>query len=272
MATFTDTYKKYLEAASAVNPDLGFEIETVRRLEPVLAFLYRDWFKVDMTGLEFLPASGPALIVGNHGGAMPWIELMLLYALMSSPAHPRRLSVLADLDWIEDERLYSLLRELGFVSFSSAHAKKLFAAGEIVVVFPEGISGAAKPFSERYRVKEFDWTKLLPAVEERVPVFPLASLGCDESVPILSNVEHLARFLGLPAYPVTPFFPWLPFPASVIPLPVKWMMRLLKSHPYEAAKSRHQSEETAKYLARFIEGGIQAELNRLLRTRIKPLL
>jgi hypothetical protein len=190
---------------------------------------------------------------------------------MKDKTQPRRLNVLADLDWIEDERLYNFLREIGFVSFSSDNAKRVFAEGGTAIVFPDGVPGAVIPFGERYRLRNFDWTKLMPAIDMKVPLVPLATLGPDESFPVAANWEKLARALSLPAFPVTPVFPWLPFPLNLYSLPVKWKMRVMKPIDYGKTHSREELEHTSKETALFIEGEIQAELNRLLRMRVKAL-
>ena len=269
MSRFAKTYSAYSQVAASEMQPFGFDLTSVSRLEPVLAFLFQDWWKVNFMGLDLLPSSGPALIVGNTGGVLPWTALMLLYVLMSRKDKPRQLSILAELSWIDDERLYRELMEIGFVPWSSDNAKQLFASGHLVAVFPEGIAGLCKPYPERNRLRSFDWTKLLPAIECNVPIFPLATLGCDESVPVVSNLSGIARILHWPSYPITPFFPWLPFPANLLSLPVKWQMRLLKPCKYQVEGCRDDLENTARQLALFLEGEVQAELNRLLRARMK---
>lgn len=268
----TDSFKNYLQSLSSDTQGFGFNAAIIAQIEPLLAFLYEKWWRVDMGGLNNLPDEGPALIVGNSGGVLPWPALMLLYALMSKASSPRRLNILCDMDWIADERLYGFLTEIGFVSYSSANAKELWAQNELVAVFPEGISGMTKAFSQRYRVSDFDWTKLLPAVESGVKIYPLACVGCDEAHPVLSNFKQLAGLLKLPSFPLTPFFPWLPYPLSLLlSFPVKWQMRVLKPAVVQTADDREQMQNQAKNLTRHLEGEIQAELNRLLRTRIKAI-
>jgi 1-acyl-sn-glycerol-3-phosphate acyltransferase len=268
--SFATQHREYIKAARK-GRDFGYSLKTAAKAATLLGFLYEDWWKVALTGMQHLPKTGPVLIVGNAGGVVPWAGLMLLYGMMNCKEHPRRLNILADLDWIEDERLYNWLRELGFVSWSADNAKRLFAEGETVVVFPEGIPGAIKPFGERYRLRSFDWTKLMPAIDAKVPIIPLATIGPDESFPVGFNFELLAKFLSLPAFPVTATFPWLPFPTNVFSIPVKWKLHLLKPLDYAQPKDREQLQETAKRVALFAEGEVQAELNRILRTRIKPL-
>lgn len=270
MSSFVTIYREYIRTALKTH-DGNFNLKTVARIERPLAFLFQDWWKVDLQGLQRLPEKGPALIVGNAGGILPWAALMLMYAMMSDKQHPRKLHIMANIDWIEDERIYNFAREIGFVPYSADNAKKLFSEGQFVIVFPEGQAGALKPFGERYRCRNFDWTQLMPAVEMNVPMFPLATTGPDESFPLGMNIEPLAKLLSLPAFPVTPLFPFLPFPANIFSLPfVKWKMRVLKPLEYPKANSREEIENTAKTQALLLEGETQAELNRILRARIKP--
>lgn len=270
MPPFATKYKQYIENTEKSDNQFGFCPDTLAKIEPLLGFLYQNWWRVDFKGLEFLPKEGAALITGNSNGIVPWPALMLIYAMMSAPT-PRKINVVADIDWIEDERLYQFFLGLGFVPWSSANLKRLFAKGELVAVFPEGLMSSAKSFSDRYRVRDFDWSRTLPAIEEGIGIFPLATLGCDESFPTVANLDRFGKLLGLPSFPVTPFFPWYPFPFNLASLPIHWHMRLLKSTPYHADQSRDSIVETAKRQTKFVEGDIQAELNRLLRTRIKPL-
>ena len=266
--SFAESYKSYIKAARKAT-QFGSSVKTMAQLEPMLSFLYKNWWKVNCQGLERLPQEGPALIIGNTSGIIPWAGIMLSYALMTRQSFPRRLNILCEMGWIEDERIHHLARELGFVPWSADNAKNLFAQGELVAAFPEGIQGAVKPFSERYRLREFDWTRVLPAIEENVKIFPMATTGCEESFPVIANLDGVAKSLDLPAFPITPFMPLLPFPFNMASLPGKWEMRILKKADYAKVESRNDRFETALSLSKNIEGEVQAELNRLLRKRIK---
>jgi hypothetical protein len=109
----------------------------------------------------------------------------------------------------------------------------------------------------------------MPAVEMHIPLIPLATVGPDESFPVGTNLDKVAKMLSLPAFPVTPFFPFLPFPLNLFSLPVKWKMRLMKPIDYQRPSSREETEEFSKNMALYCEGEVQAEVNRILRTRLK---
>ena len=46
-------------------------------VEPVLDFYYRYWFRVEQQGIENVPATGGALLVSNHSGAVSYTHLTL---------------------------------------------------------------------------------------------------------------------------------------------------------------------------------------------------
>ena len=49
----------------------GFSPDTSRRAFTLVGLLYRHWFRVEMHGVENLPA-GRALVVANHSGQLPF--------------------------------------------------------------------------------------------------------------------------------------------------------------------------------------------------------
>lgn len=268
---FTIKHRRYLRGLRGKASPFEFDLRKVAQVEPLFSFLYEEWWRVQASGLDRLPKEGPALIVGNNNGLVPWPALMLMYALMSRE-NSRRLYIVADMDWVDDELIRTTANQLGFVPWSSENLKALLNAGELVAIFPEGVAAINKPFSERYRMRELDWTRLLPAIEEGVRIYPMATIGCDEAIPNILTPENLKKYLGLPALPVTPFYPWLPFPFNFASFPVRWYMSICRPTAYKTVTDRDALEDLANKQTRFIQGEIQAELNRLLRGRTKSYI
>ena len=86
----------------------------------------------------------------------------------------------------------------------------------------------------------------------RVPVIPVAIVGPDDQAPILYDVKTIARWLKLPAFPITPTFPWLG-PLGLLPYPVRY--RIVYGEPLAllragAARSRDDPARMDEMAAR----------------------
>jgi 1-acyl-sn-glycerol-3-phosphate acyltransferase len=90
------------------------------------------------------------------------------------------------------------------------------------MVFPEGVKGTGKPFSERYRLQRFGRGGFVDvALRTGAPIIPTAVVGAEEIYPKIGDSQLLARLIGAPFAPITPTLPWLG-PLGLIPLPSKW--------------------------------------------------
>jgi 1-acyl-sn-glycerol-3-phosphate acyltransferase len=217
------------------------EIATIK---PLLQFLHHVWWHVQLEGLENFPEEGPAFIAANTNSYIPWPALMLIYALMMKGSQ-REVTVLADMDFITDERIALWLRSLNFKSWSYDNAKQLLEQGKVLLVFPEQRSSRGESVKMQNRLRRFDWTKFLPAIETNAPVYPLATLGMEDF-----KLPGLFKLISLPS-------------------PCK--MRLIGAVPYHQFQDREKVQDEAKRIALFTEGEIQAEINRQLRTKIRKV-
>ena len=100
---------------------------------------------------------------------------------------------------------------------------ELLRTGEAVLLFPEGVSGVAKPFSERYRLRPFSPGFARLAMQFDVPVVPVAVVGAEEIYPLVGRAEGVGKRFGMPYLPITPFFPLLGL-LGALPLPTKWFI------------------------------------------------
>ncbi len=203
--------------------EFGFDVElTETVLLPALRLLYDRWFRVSAHGVENLPAEGGALLVANHSGVLPLDALMTAVAVHDEhPAH-RYLRMLGAELVFRTPVLASLARRSGNTLACHPDAERLLRAGELVGVWPEGYKGVGKPFSARYRLQRFGRGGFVSAaLRTGVPIVPCAIVGAEEIYPKIADIRPLARLLGLPYFPVTPFFPLLG-PLGTVPLPTKW--------------------------------------------------
>jgi 1-acyl-sn-glycerol-3-phosphate acyltransferase len=201
------------------DPDL---VEHV--LAPLLRPLYRHWWRVETRGLEHVPDSGPALVVGNHAGTLPFDALMVALALLDEhPAHRSLRMLAADLAFGLPV-VAPLARKSGNTLACAEDATRLLESGELVGVWPEGYKGLGKPYRERYQLQRFGRGGFVEiALRTGSPIVPVAVVGSEEIYPMLANLRRVARLLGFPYFPVTPTFPALG-PLGAIPLPSKWLI------------------------------------------------
>jgi 1-acyl-sn-glycerol-3-phosphate acyltransferase len=199
----------------------GFDEEFAELIRPFFEFFYDRWWRVKATGVHHVPAHGRALLVANHAGIVPWDATMMSIAIQREHPLPRYARFLV-LNWAFDLPWISMIRKVGGVVASPYSAMRLLDQDELVAVFPEGVKGAGKPFSERYRLQRFGRGGFVEiALRTGAPMVPVAVVGSEEIYPKLGELPLLARLLGAPYFPVTPTFPALG-PFGVIPLPSKW--------------------------------------------------
>jgi 1-acyl-sn-glycerol-3-phosphate acyltransferase len=207
-------------------PDQGHDPRFLDQIGPALEFLYSKYFRVQLNGVENIPSSGGALVVANHSGGIPYDGALLIHGIYREhPAH-RRLRPLVASFAFRSPWMSHVVARIGGVRAAATTARALLQAGELVGVFPEGLRGVGKLFRERYRLHRFGrggFVRL--AVENQVPIVPVAIVGAEEIHPVLTKVTALAEPLGLPYIPITPTFPLLG-PLGLLPLPSKWTIQV----------------------------------------------
>ena len=191
---------------------------------PMLRPIYRNWFRVEVRGLENIPDEGGALIVSNHSGTIAIDSLMVAQAIHDEhPKHRIMRALGADLVF-QTPVIGSFARRGGSTLATGDDVDRLFAKGELVGVFPEGFKGVGKPFKERYKLQRFGRGGFVSAaLKAGVPIIPTSVVGAEEIAPIIGNMKTVARLLGVPYAPITPTFPLLG-PLGLIPLPSKWII------------------------------------------------
>nr|WP_232212887.1 lysophospholipid acyltransferase family protein [Saccharomonospora saliphila] len=252
--------------------EFGFDAElTETVLLPALRPLYDRWFRVRAHGAENLPASGGALLVCNHSGVLPLDAMMTAVAVHDEHPERRFLRMLgADLVF-RTPVLASLARRSGQTLACHPDAERLLGRGELVGVWPEGYKGVGKPFSARYRLQRFGRGGFVAAaLRTGVPIIPCAIVGAEEIYPKIGDIRPLARLLGLPYFPVTPFFPLLG-PLGAVPLPTAWHIEFGEPLPTDSYGSDASDDQMLVLgLTDQVREAIQRMLYRRLAARRGP--
>lgn len=222
--------------------EFGYDAElTDQVLMSLLRPLFDTYFRVEVKGIENIPAEGGALVVSNHSGTLPMDGLMAQVAVHDHHPAGRHLRLLAaDLVFMLPV-VNEFARKAGHTLACTEDAEVLLGRGEVVGVMPEGFKGLGKPFSERYKLQRFGRGGFVAtALKTRVPIIPCSVVGAEEIYPMVGNSRTLARLLGVPYFPLTPTFPWLG-PLGLLPLPTKWTIEFgapipTDTYPPEAAE------------------------------------
>lgn len=203
--------------------DFGFDphfTETV--WFPAVRQIYQKWFRVEVTGIENLPAEGAALLVANHAGAVPVDAVICSVAVRDNHPNQRYLRPLAADMAFDTPVVSELARRIGATLACNDDAEALLRQGELTGVWPEGFKGIGKMYKDRYKLQRFGRGGFVTtAIRTQAPIIPVSIVGSEEIYPMIADLKPLARALGLPYFPVTPLFPWLG-PLGMVPLPSKW--------------------------------------------------
>jgi 1-acyl-sn-glycerol-3-phosphate acyltransferase len=264
-----DFFVRRLQGGYRVD-EYGFDKDLTENVVlPLFRPLYEKWFRVEVNGIDNVPAEGGALLVANHAGGL-WALDAAMTAVAVHVEHPagRYLRPLgADL-LFGTPGVGSFARKTGSTLACTEDAERLLAAGELVGVWPEGFKGIGKPFRERYKLQRFGRGGFVhAAIKSGVPIIPVSVVGAEEIHPVLGNAKVLARLFNLPYFPLTPTFPWLG-PLGLVPLPSKWYIEFgAPIHTEDIDAAAADDPATVFDLADRVRETIQSTLYRLLIQR-----
>jgi 1-acyl-sn-glycerol-3-phosphate acyltransferase len=245
--------------------DFGFDPQWTESFLSVFTVLYRDYWRVETTGIENVPATGRALLVSNHAGVLPWDGTMIKTAVFAEHPHPRHVRALVASLFMGMPMLSWFLRRTGQTVGHPDDTRRLLERDELVLVFPEGVRGTGKGFKDRYRLRRFGRGGFVAtAIRSGAPIIPVSVVGSEEIYPMVADLAPVARFLGLPYFPITPTWPWLG-PLGLIPLPSKWRIQFhapihVEKHPPEAADDNNLVMALADEVRDTIQQGIYDNL------------
>jgi 1-acyl-sn-glycerol-3-phosphate acyltransferase len=245
--------------------EFGFDPQWTEALLFIFKALYRDYWRVETTGIEHVPATGRGLLVANHAGVLPWDGTMIKTAIFAEHPQPRHVRALVASLFMGMPMLSWFLRRSGQTVGHPDDTRRLLERDELVLVFPEGVKGTGKLFKDRYRLRRFGRGGFVAtAIRAGAPIIPVSVVGSEEIYPMVADLAPLAKVLGLPYIPVTPTWPWLG-PLGLIPLPSKWRIQFhapihVELHPPKAADDQNLVMALSDQVRDTIQKGIYENL------------
>ncbi|MHC4506770.1 MAG: lysophospholipid acyltransferase family protein, partial [Planctomycetota bacterium] len=173
------------------------DLEFRERVVPFFRFLFERYWRVEVEGLKHVPATGPAILVANHSGALPFDGTMIVTAVRLAHPEPRPVRFLYDRFVDNLPGVRSFYRRVGGVAASYANTARLLADGHLVMTFPEGVAGVAKLFPDRYRLRPFSSSFVRLSLTHRAPIIPVAVVGAEEAYPLVARLEEAGRLFGV---------------------------------------------------------------------------
>ena len=229
-----------LQVNSAGFDDWGLDPKTLQGSVGLAEWIYRKYFRVKVVHIDRIPA-GRALLVANHGGQLP-IDGMLISLSVLLDGQPPRIARGMVEKWFPSLPFISTwFTRCGGMVGDTRNCRLLLDRDECVLVFPEGVKGSGKTIHDRYQLQPFGTGFLRLALETKAPIVPVAVIGCEETYPGLYNLKRLAKLIGAPYLPVTPFFPLLG-PLGMVPLPTQVTLRYGKPIYFDVHPDAPDSE------------------------------
>ena len=244
--------------------DYGLDVEYIRAWGWWFAFLRKVYWRIEHEGIERIPETGGAMFVANHRGFMPLDAVMHLSLILTHRDRIVRFLIIPSL--LRFPYLCNFLTKLGGVIASQENAARLFTAGNLVGIFPEGIRGSFTPYKSTYRLRDFAKSAFAKiAIENQVPIVPCAVIGHSEIFPIIGriNSSFVTKEFGWPYLPIAPMFPLAP-----IPIPSKWHVRVLQPVRLEGLKPGDaENVKLVRDFSRYIQDIVQRNIDDMLPKR-----
>jgi len=265
-----DSRAKFFERYEGKEDKYGFDLERCRNSEVIFRFFYEKWFGVTLLGLENIPAEGRAILFGNHSGVLPVDGMMLYDGVINHLPNPRRIRFLVNEFIRKAPVLGDTIRGFGGVPADYETSVELLRNEEIVFFYPEAEKGTGKLFKDRYQLVDFHPGFVKAAIETGSTLVPVVTIGGDEIYPLLANLKPVADLMGAPYWPVTPFYPLLPFPLNALPLPIKLLICVGKPFKLEYTPDKAEDRLLALTIASDLRQDIQRHVDKLLTLRRSP--
>ena len=191
--------------------EFGFDEDfTEHAYLPLLRPLYQSWFRVEVRGIENIPAEGGGLVVANHSGTIAMDSLMTQVAVHDEhPAHRHLRMLGADLVF-QTPVMAQVARKSGSTLAANPDAERLLSPGELSASGPRASrASASRSASATSSSGSAAVASSRPRCAPGSPIIPCSIVGAEEIYPIIGNMKTVARLVGAPYAPITPTWPLL---------------------------------------------------------------
>jgi 1-acyl-sn-glycerol-3-phosphate acyltransferase len=235
----------------------GLELDFAKAAIAPVLWLYRNYFRVETHGIDQVP-QGRVMLISNHSGQLPLDGAMIAMSLLLEAEPPRVVRAMVE-KWAPTLPFVApFFARIGQVVGTPENCRRLLAAGETIMVFPEGTRGLNKTYDKRYRLQEFGSGFMRIAVETQTPVLPVAVIGAEEQAPALFDFKQVAKIFGFPALPITP---------TLVPLPLPVKYRLWFGEPMRFSGTAHDDDAELERKVSEVKRAIEILLKRGLKSR-----
>lgn len=235
----------------------GFSLDFALSAIAPFVWLYKNYFRTEVFGIEKVPA-GRVLLISNHSGQLPLDGAMIGVAMLTEANPPRAVRSMVE-KWMPTLPYVStFMARVGQVVGTPENCRRLLTAGEAIVVFPEGARGVNKLWPQRYQLQEFGLGFMRLALETNTPIVPVAVIGGEEQAPAILDFKPLAKLLGFPAFPITP---------TLLPLPLPTKYRIYFGDPLTFTGRADDEDAELDKKVRVVKSAIQSMINQGLKER-----
>ncbi len=214
----------------------GFDPQYVKRVIGFGAWVYRHYFRCETFGIDNIP-DGRCMIIANHSGQLPLDAAMINMAVFLEREPPRLVRTAIERFVPETPFVSTFMARCGQILGTPENVKRLLDAEEALMVFPEGVRGLNKVWSERYRLQLFGTGFMRLAIETSTPIVPCVVIGAEEQSPSIFASKTLGKLFGIPALPITP---------TIVPLPAPTRYRIYFGKPMQFTGDPNDEDEVIR--------------------------
>ncbi|MGB5812613.1 MAG: lysophospholipid acyltransferase family protein [Polyangiales bacterium] len=212
----------------------GIAKKDLVRFVSAFSKLYRNYFHVELYGLDNVPPTGRAILVGNHSGGVAIDGAMVMGSMLLDAEQPRLPHAMLDKFIHQFPGASQLMSRTGQFTGNPDQAVRLLRDDRLVLVFPEGARGTAKLAKDADTLVDFGTGFMRLALETGSPIIPFGFVGGGDALPTIANLEWLGKLIGVPYIPITKWGVLVPKPTT---------FQLLYGKPMSFEGSGHERDD-----------------------------